>query len=45
MAEVTFGKTVTLKQAVNLICTNPEIRFMLRGEPGIGKSSMLKAIA
>ena len=45
MAEVTFGKTVTLKQAVNLICTNPEIRFMLRGEPGIGKSSMLRAIA
>jgi len=45
MSEVNFGKTVTLKQAVNLICTNPEIRFMLRGEPGIGKSSMLEAIA
>jgi len=45
MAEVNFGKTVTLKQAVNLIVTNPETRFMLRGEPGIGKSSMLEAIA
>ena len=45
MAEVNFGKTVTLKQAVNLIVTNPETRFMLRGEPGIGKSSMLEEIA
>ena len=45
MSEVNFGKTVTLKQAVNLIVTNPETRFMLRGEPGIGKSSMLEQIA
>jgi len=45
MAEINFGKTVTLKQAVNLIVTNPETRFMLRGEPGIGKSSMLEQIA
>lgn len=45
MAEINFGKTVTLKQAVNLIVTNPTTRFMLRGEPGIGKSSMLEAIA
>lgn len=45
MAEVTFGKTVTLKQAVSLICTNPKTRFMLRGEPGIGKSSLLEEIA
>lgn len=45
MAEINFGKTVTLKQAATLIATNPEIRFMLRGEPGIGKSSLLEAIA
>jgi hypothetical protein len=45
MAEINFGKTVTLKQAVNLIVTNPTTRFMLRGEPGIGKSSMLEQIA
>ena len=45
MSEVKFGKTITLKQAVNLIVTNPDTRFMLRGEPGIGKSSMLTAIA
>ena len=42
MAEINFGKTVTLKQAATLIATNPEIRFMLRGEPGIGKSTVLK---
>jgi MoxR-like ATPase len=45
MAEVTFGKTVTLDQAATLIMTNPELRFMLRGEPGIGKSWMLEVIA
>jgi hypothetical protein len=45
MAEVKFGKTVTLKQAGNLIRTNPEIRFGLFGEPGIGKSSLLKDIS
>ena len=45
MAEVQFGKTVTLDQAETLIRTNPDTRFMLRGEPGIGKSWMLKSIA
>ena len=45
MSEVKFGKSITLKQAANLIRTNPTTRFMLRGEPGIGKSSLLEAIA
>ena len=45
MAEINFGKTVTLKQAATLIRTNPETRFLLQGEPGIGKSSLLEAIA
>lgn len=45
MAEVTFGKSITLKQAANLIRTNPQTRFLLEGEPGIGKSSLLKSIA
>lgn len=45
MAEVQFGKSVTLDQAATLIMTNPETRFMLRGEPGIGKSWMLQVIA
>jgi hypothetical protein len=45
MAEVNFGKTVTLKQAATLIRTNPETVFLLRGEPGIGKSSLLESIS
>lgn len=45
MAEIQFGKAITLKQAANLIVSNPETRFMLRGEPGIGKSSLLETIA
>ena len=45
MAEVSFGKSITLKQAANLICSNPETRFLLQGEPGIGKSSLLEMIS
>lgn len=45
MSEVSFGKRITLKQAAQLIKTNPETRFLLQGEPGIGKSSLLEAIA
>jgi len=45
MSEVSFGKRITLKQAANLIRTNPETRFLLQGEPGIGKSSLLEHIA
>jgi len=45
MSEVNFGKTITLKQASTLIRTNPDTRFLLRGEPGIGKSSLLESIA
>jgi len=45
MSEVKFGKSITLKQAANLICTNPTTRFLLQGEPGIGKSSLLEDIA
>lgn len=44
MSEVKFGKEVSLAQAAKLIVTNPKLRFMLRGEPGIGKSSLLKEI-
>lgn len=45
MAEINFGKSITLKQAATLIRTNPETRFLLQGEPGIGKSSLLELIA
>lgn len=45
MSEVSFGKSITLKQAAALIAANPETRFLLEGEPGIGKSSLLELIA
>lgn len=45
MTVINFGTTVSLKQAANLILTNPKTRFMVRGEPGIGKSTMLSFIA
>ena len=44
MSEISFGKQITLKQAANLILSSPETRFMLEGEPGIGKSSILKTL-
>ena len=45
MSEVKFGKTITLKQAATIIKSNPETRFLLQGEPGIGKSSLLEDVA
>ena len=42
--EIQFGKTVSLKEAEDLIVNVRSNRFHLRGEPGIGKSSMLKSI-
>jgi hypothetical protein len=35
---------VSLQEAAQLIATNPRVRFMLRGEKGIGKSSILSMI-
>jgi hypothetical protein len=43
MATLTFGATVSLDEAATLIRTCPENRFFLRGEPGIGKSSLMDA--
>ena len=37
-------RTVNLEQATQLIVANPDVRYMLRGEPGIGKSSLALAI-
>lgn len=45
MTTINFGSTVTLKQAAQLIMSNPKVRFLVRGEPGIGKSTMLSTIA
>jgi len=44
MTTINFGSTVTLKQAAMLIMTNPKVRFLVRGEPGIGKSTMFTTI-
>lgn len=45
MAAINFGSTVSLKQAAQLILTNPKVRFLVRGEPGVGKSTMLSYLA
>ena len=45
MAEINFGKTVTLAQASQLILLTPQNRYLLQGEPGIGKSSLLKTLS
>jgi hypothetical protein len=45
MATLNFGKTVTLKQAANIIMSTPMNRYFLQGEPGIGKSSLLTTLS
>lgn len=45
MATLNFGKTVSLKQAAKLVGTVKNNRFMLQGEPGIGKSSLMTTLA
>lgn len=44
MTQVTTRTAVTLKQAADLILACPNNRFMLQGEPGIGKSSIIKTL-
>ena len=44
MSELNFGKTITLKQASQMILATPQNRYLLQGEPGIGKSSLLKTL-
>lgn len=44
MATINFGKTVTLKQAAQIILSTPNNRYLLQGEPGIGKSSLLGSL-
>lgn len=43
--ELSFDQEVTLQQAARIILATPENRYMLRGEPGIGKSSLMAALA
>ena len=45
MSEINFGKSVSLEQAANIILRTPMNRYMLQGEPGIGKSTLIKALA
>lgn len=44
MASINFGSTVSLKQAAQLIAGVPENRFLLQGEPGIGKTALLSTL-
>ena len=44
MADISFGKTVTLMQAAKVIAATPMNRYLLEGEPGIGKSSLIKTL-
>lgn len=43
MTTLNFGTTVSLDEAATLIRTCARNRFFLRGEPGIGKSSIMAA--
>jgi len=45
MSNISFGTQVTLKQAASIILATPENRYLLQGEPGIGKSSLLKTLS
>jgi hypothetical protein len=42
--QLNFGTTVTLNQAANLIASVPQNRFLLQGEPGIGKTALLDTL-
>lgn len=44
MATINFGKSVSLKQAAKLIAAIFNNRIMLLSEPGVGKSSTMKAL-
>lgn len=43
--EINFGKTLTLQQAAALILATPKNRYLLEGEPGIGKSSIMNILS
>ncbi len=41
MSTINFGTVINLDEAATLIRTCPDNRFFLRGEPGIGKTSIM----
>lgn len=45
MATISFGSTLSFDETVSLIALCPELRVHVEGEMGIGKSSMIEAIA
>ena len=46
MNQISFGQSVNMAQAINLVATlGDEVTYLFSGEPGVGKSSMLKELA
>lgn len=45
MSDITFGTQVSLQQAASIILATPKNRYLLQGEPGIGKSSLLATLS
>ena len=44
--QISFGQSVNMAQAINLVATlGHEVTYLFSGEPGVGKSSMLKELA
>lgn len=41
---IDFGSTISLSEAADLIAAIPDNIFLLEGEPGIGKSSIMKTL-
>lgn len=44
MSVINFGTTVSLEQAAQIIARTPKNRFLIQGEMGVGKSSILKRV-
>lgn len=45
LTAIDFGSALSFNECVDLIASCPEIRVHVEGEPGIGKSSLLKSVA
>jgi energy-coupling factor transporter ATP-binding protein EcfA2 len=44
-SQIVFGQSVNMKQAVSMVATlGQEITYLFQGEPGVGKSTMLKEL-
>lgn len=42
--QLNFGTSLSLTQCATLIASAPQVRFLLKGEPGIGKTALLKLL-